>query len=195
MTSGFGQHDWIWVVAFAAILLIAYRFYRRIRRLVGRQRIQERRLWLRAGIIGVAAVAVAISLALRPNAATLLGAAGTGLVVGAVIGIVSLRLTEMGRDERGMWYVPNLYLGIGLIALLIARLVYDYAVIMPQVRHQLAQSAAPGAAPAAVAASPMSEAILFLVIGYYVLYYGGILVRARRMPAAAPPATAGSDGQ
>jgi len=63
--------------------------------------------------------------------------------------------------------------------LLIARFVYEYVVIFPQLKKQMMAATAHGAT-ATLPAQPVLHGMLFLVIGYYVLYYLGLLVRARR---------------
>ncbi len=193
MTSGFGHNDWVWVAALAAVLLIAYRFYRRVRRLIGRQRFAERRLWMRTVLLSALTIFAIVSLGLSRQAAISFESATAGFVVGAVIGVVALRFMQMGRDDEGLWYIPNLYLGIGLIGLLIARFVYKYVVIIPQLKRELAQTSAHGATSVTVPESPVFLAILFLVLGYYLVYYGGILLRGRRMLAGAALAAGDSD--
>lgn len=193
MTSGFGNNDWVWVAAFAAVLLIAYRLYRRVRRLIGRQRFAERRLWIRTALVSALIVFVTVSLVLSGNVAVSLESAAAGFAVGVAIGVVALRFLQMGHDEDGLWYIPNLYLGIGLIGLLIARLVYKYIVIVPELKRELAQTAGHGATQVTMPESPLFHAILFLVLGYYLVHYGGILLRGRRMLAGAPLTVADRD--
>jgi len=182
--TGFGHHGWIWALALVALL--AFALYRRGRRLIGRQRYSEKRMRVRVLFIAVITVLAVIPLAGHGQAAVELGSAAAGFAVGIAIAAAALRFTQMGRDERGLWYVPNLYLGMGLVALLIARYVYEYFEVLPKMRAQ-AEAAANGAAPQ-IAAQPMLHGVLFLVLGYYVVYYGGVMLRARRLPDAAPAA-------
>ncbi len=173
-----GHYSWIAIVAIVAV--VAFILYRRGRRLIGHQRFHQRRITVRAVILAAAAVLFLVQYAHRTDPMLEYASAAGGALVGFVIGFVALRFTQMGRDENGVWYVPNLYLGIGLVALLIARFVYEYVVIFPQIKKQMAAaSAAHGVVPV-LPAQPMLHGILFLVIGYYVFYYLGLLVRARR---------------
>lgn len=188
MTSGFGHYGWaiiVFLVAFFAFLL-----YRRGKRLIGHQRFQERRMIIRTVIFGVLILFLLASYARRPDPLLGYGSAAAGFVLGIVIGLLALRFTQMGRDEDGVWYVPNTYLGIGLIALLVGRFVYEYVVVFPQIRKQAQMAAAQasahpnapvGAHMSAVASQPILHAVLFIVLGYYLVYYLGILLRARGM--------------
>lgn len=181
--TNMGHYGWVWLVALAAVLVLALVW--RGRRLVGHQRFSAKRIGIRTGIIAVLAALVLVQLARLPDAAFEYAGAAAGLAIGAAIAAVALRLTRMGSDDAGLWYVPNLYLGIGLIALLVARFAYEYLYLFPQMRREAA-AAAQGATPE-LAGQPIFHGILFLVLGYYLVYYAGILLRARRMISA--PAT------
>lgn len=192
MSTSFGHGGWIWLLALAVLLGIA--LYWRGRRMIGRQRYQENRILLRVGLIAALTIIAVIPLFRQPHVAEAVGAASAGFVVGIVIAVAALRFTLMGRNEAGVWYVPNLYLGIGLIALLVARFAYEYVVLLPQVRRQMA-AAAQGVTPHAVTVGPMLHGVLFLVLGYYFCYYAGVILRARRLPEAAAPSAAEGTGQ
>lgn len=181
MTPAVGHYSWAAIVAVVALL--AFVLYRRGKRLIGHQRFHERRLTIRVIIFAAVGVLLLVTYAHRIDPVLEYGSAAGGFAVGLIVALIALRFTQMGRDEDGVWYVPNLYLGIGLIALLLARFVYEYFVMFPQIRKQVEEASAQGAAAAhsvAFTPQPILHGILFLVLGYYVAYYLGILVRARR---------------
>jgi O-antigen/teichoic acid export membrane protein len=176
-----GHYSWIIIVAVVA--LVAFVMYRRGRRLIGHQRFHERRIVTRAIVLVALSVYLAVMYARRGDPMLAYASAACGFAVGLVIALISLRFTRMGVDERGVWYVPNLFLGIGLIAVLVGRFVYEYFVLFPQIKKQMAAAGAQGASAAhavALGPQPVLHGILFLVLGYYVIYYAGVLVRARR---------------
>lgn len=191
MTSGFGHYGWIGIVIVVAV--VALLLYRRGRRLIGHQRFNQKRMIVRAVIFAAVSVFLLVSYSRRADPAVEYLSVAVGFVAGLALALVALRFTQMGRDERGVWYVPNLYLGLGLIALLVARFVYEYIAILPQARKQM--EAAEQAAQQAHASNlhtitfaphPVFHGVLFLVLGYYVVYYLGLLVRARREGHLAP---------
>ncbi len=180
MTFGFGHYGWAIIVVI--VMLLAFVLYRRGKRLIGHQRFNEWRTLVRTVIMGVLILFVLASYLHLPDPVLQYGSAAAGFVLGVVVALLALRYTQMGRDEKGVWYIPNLYLGIGLIALLVARFVYEYMVIFPQVRHQVRMAVEQqGTVPMAITSQPILHAVLFLVLGYYLLYYAGIILRSRHM--------------
>lgn len=177
MTSLAGHYSWLAIVVVVALLALI--LYRRGRRLIGHQRFHERRIIFRVVLLGALSVFLLVSYGQRADPMVEYAGSAGGFLVGLVIALVALRFTQMGRDAEGVWYVPNLYLGIGLIALLIARYVYEYVVVFPQIRKDMTAAAARGTA-LALPSQPVLHGILFLVLGYYVIYYLSLLVRARR---------------
>jgi hypothetical protein len=171
-----------WIVIVAIVALLAFVFYRRGRRLIGHQRFNQRRITLRAGLLGALLIYLVVIYTLRGNPALVAIAAAGGFVAGLIVAWVSLRCTKMGVDEHGVWYVPNLFLGIGLIAVLVGRFVYEYVVIYPRIEKQMVAAAHGGEAGQVVqlGSQPILHGILFLVLGYYIIYYAGLLLRERR---------------
>ena len=177
MTPAPGHYGWIAVVV--AVALLALLLYRRGRRLIGHQRLHKRRVVIRAVVLVAVSVLLLVSYTRRSDPIVEYVGSGGGFVAGLLLALAALRFTQMGRDEKGVWYVPNLYLGLGLIALLVARYVYEYVVLFPRIKQQMTEAAAHGTTMT-LPSQPMLHGILFLVLGYYVIYYLGLLVRAHR---------------
>lgn len=178
----FGSGHYSWIIGAGVIALVAFLLYRRGRRLIGHQRLMEGRLKRRVVLFIVAIVLLLVTYAHQPHAEIAYAAAAVGFFAGLAVALIALRFTQMGRDERGIWYVPNLYLGIGLVALLVGRFLYEYFVLFPEVKKQVAAAAAQGAsgAPVMIPPEPILHGVFFLVLGYYAVYNLGILVRAHR---------------
>jgi hypothetical protein len=157
--------------------LYAWVFYRRIRRNFGRQPYQPARMTLRIGILSVVA---ALLLFASASHSTLLAAGLGGLVLGAVLGVVGLRLTRFESGPDGFFYTPHTYIGVGLSALFIGRIVYRFVVVG---QFGASASMAPGQAGAnpwaAYTMNPLTLTIFTLIVGYYVTYFAGVMLRAR----------------
>jgi hypothetical protein len=152
--------------------LVVWAIVRRVRRTFGRQRVQSARMGSRIGILTLAAVAVFVTSAMR--SATLLEALAGGLVCGAALGYLGLRHTRFEVTNEGRFYTPHTYIGLAVMLLFLGRLAYRFLYLATD----------PGAA-AAYQRSPLTLGTFGLLVGYYLLYYAGILLRTR---ASAPPA-------
>lgn len=157
--------------------LVAWGIYRRMRRSFGRQRVRERRMWIRIGILTAAAAAFAIITAhdVRVLAALVAGIAG-----GAALGYVGLRYTKFEVQSDGRFYTPHTYIGVAVSALFVGRLLYRFLTVYDGTlpNHGFAGS---------YQGNPFTLAVFGALVGYYVLYYLGVLQRTRL--ASALPAS------
>src|SRR4051812_11893711 len=101
------------------VSLVVWRVYRRVRRSVGRQPLQPKRLMLRIGIFSI--VTVLIAFAGLGNVKVLLGLAA-GMFLGVPLAFLGLHLTRFETTPEGKFYIPNTHIGIGLSLLLVGRL-------------------------------------------------------------------------
>jgi hypothetical protein len=170
-------HDPYAIAVIAALVLFA--LWRRFRRLFGRQPLVAGRLKGRIALLSL----VALMLALRVSHAPDLAAAGlSGFVGGIALAWLGIRLTRIEATREGLAYTPNPYIGAVLAAILFGRLAYRFVVLYPAM--QAAQS--DGAAPLqAFQRSPLTTALIGIVIGYYLAYCAFLLMRAST-PGPAP---------
>ena len=104
-----------------------------------------------------------------------LAAAGGGIGVGVVLGIVGLRLTTFETTEGQRYYVPNGWIGIAVSALFLGRL----AARLFTMPERMAAARAGGPAVDAMQRSPLTLALFCLLAGYYASYYAGVLWRSK----------------
>jgi hypothetical protein len=152
--------------------LMLFALYRRFRRNFGRQSIQRKRMTFRIGMFCIVLVLFLMSAVHQMN---LLIGAGIGLVLGGALAVLGLRLTKFELAADGQeFYTPNSYIGIVLTAVLVGRLVYRFVVLQPVMAapHPVPMNADPFAQ---LAQSPLTLGIFTLLIGYYLVYYIGIL--------------------
>ncbi|MGH8089851.1 MAG: DUF1453 domain-containing protein [Rudaea sp.] len=156
---------------------VAWAIYRRVRRNIGRQRVQPMRMRSRIVLLGVvgALVLAASTHNLQSVEGMLAGIAG-----GVALAWLGLRHTKFEVTEQGSFYTPHTYIGLFVSALLLGRIAYRFMIVYPtmQAAHQV------NANPfAAYQKSPLTLAIFGIVIGYYIAYYAGVLMRSAK-PAA-----------
>src|ERR1700740_553575 len=109
-----------WVTALV-ILLIAWRLYVRVKRLVGRQKSKVWRHWIAAILFPLLIVVIALPAMRHAEAIATLGAA---VVIGIALGVLGLKTTRFETTPLGYYYTPNTHLGIALSLLIVARIAY-----------------------------------------------------------------------
>lgn len=165
------------IVPIVVAPLIVWRLYARTRRSFGRQPIRPRRMWTRVGFLAAVAVLVAAQGFIDPRLAAGLG---LGLAGGIALGLLAFKLTRFEIDGQNDCYFPNPWVGMALTALFLGRLLYRFMVLYPE----MTGGAAGGYAT--YQRSPLTMAILGLLIGYYIEYYAGLLLHHRRVRTTVP---------
>ena len=152
------------IIVVALIPLIAWRLYRRVRGMIGRQKSRMRRHWTAAVLFPVVAVMVALGAFVHPAA---LAGLAAGIVVGIALAIWGLRLTRFEHTADGYFYTPNAHIGIALSVLFLARIAWRL--------FEMQQLASGGGAPQNFVASPLTLVIFGMLVGYYTAYAVGLL--------------------
>lgn len=146
-------------------LLIAWRLYARIRRMVGRQKFSVRRPRLAVIFLPLLMVFLAVMSFAYPQS---LAALTAGAALGAGLGWYGLKLTTFENTSTGLYYTPNAHLGVALSVLLIVRIGY-------RLLHGMVLTAQDHPLPANFARSPLTLAIFGTLAAYYVFYAAGLL--------------------
>jgi hypothetical protein len=177
------------VIPYLIAALIVWRLYRRMRRSFGRQRVRDGFLWFRIGFLALlAALAATFSIT---HEIDMLGPLLAGIACGAALGYFGLRYTKFEVTAEGRFYTPHTYIGLVVTALFVGRVLYRFLEIYNGVIP--ATTAGEGLA-ASFQHSPFTLAMFGALVGYYVLYYGGILQRTRS-PATLTAKAGATPGQ
>ncbi|MGH3266886.1 MAG: hypothetical protein ACRDNS_33460, partial [Trebonia sp.] len=125
-----------------------------------------------------------------------------GVACGAVLGYVALRYTRFEATAQGRFYTPHTYIGLIVTALFLGRLLYRFTMMYSGAHGFTAGPGlgGPGAypnpyayqSPYAYQRSPLTLAIFGVLVGYYVLYYLGVLGKTRSLAISGP--ASGADG-
>jgi hypothetical protein len=116
--------------------------------------------------------------ALRSNAAAL--AMSAGLVLGVAIGLWGAKHTRFEWHEGALHYVPHTYAGLVVSALFLGRLLYRFLILSQGDLQGSAEAGgrSPGSSVDAFGTlyhNPLTLGVFFVLIGYYVCYYGYVL--------------------
>jgi hypothetical protein len=162
-------------VPFIVAPLMAFAIYRRVRGSFGRQPIRTKRMSFRVGIFALIACLTLTSGLQDIRLAE--GALG-GLIVGAGLAMIGLRLTRFESNTEGAdFYIPNPWIGAALTALLLGRMAWRFLVLAPMFSDGAAGVPAHTPPPGN---SPLTMLVVGLTIGYYMAYYAGVLFHHRR---------------
>ncbi len=164
--------------------ILAWIVWRRVSRQFGRQPIRRKRMIFRIVVFSIIGGLLALSgfrhIALAEG---LLG----GALLGGALGLLGLRLTRFEVDPvKGDCYVPNPWIGALLAVLLLGRLAWRLLAVWPQMQHAPA-AAQPGVypmQPMGYASSPLTMLVIGLLVGYYIVYFSGLLIHHRRFQQA-----------
>lgn len=159
------------------IPVIVFAVWRRVRGQFGLQPIRRTRMMVRIVIFAVIAGLIAV---FALHKLTLLAGLGGGIVAGAALGLLGLRLSRFELDPvKGDCYVPNPYIGALVTALLLVRLVWRFAMLSPQMQDPT--GATPPVHGPDIGQSPLTLAVFGVFAGYYICYYAGLLIHHQRI--------------
>jgi hypothetical protein len=173
------------------IAVIGFAIFRRVRRTIGRQPYQPRRMQARMIVLGIVG-AIALMFSLRNIEVG--GAMVAGLVGGVALGLFGLRHTKFETTPKGQFYTPHTYIGLFVTLLFLGRLAYRFLIVMPTMQAAAQMNESPYAS---FQKSPLTMAIFGIVVGYYIAYYGAVIREMRKesrlpappvQPEAPPPA-------
>jgi len=155
--------------------------WRRVSRQFGRQPIRRGRMIFRVAVF--AFIGGLLALSGFHHVALAEGLFG-GVLIGAALGLFGLHLTRFEVDPRkGDCYVPNPWIGGLLTVLLLGRLAWRFMVLWPQMQQASAGAAYAGSSMG-YAASPLTMLVIGLLVGYYIVYFSGLLIHHRRFQLA-----------
>lgn len=162
--------------------LLAWRVYSRFRRMIGRQRLSRVRPWITLTIFP--ALVALLAYAAQSHVERLGWLVG-GLMIGALLAVYGLRLTRFEPTPQGLFYTPNVHLGIVLSLLFVGRIVYRLLEV-----YAIDTTAPPSTAD--FVRSPVTLALFGLLSGYYMAYAAGLVrwrnrvLRAKRERESLP---------
>ena len=148
------------IIALAPLLM--YRIYKRVQRLIVRQKSRMWRHWCSVTLFPLVGALLTILVAGQPLA---LGALAAGTAVGALAGMLALRRTVFEHIGGEYFYTPYAPVGMMISMLFIARVLYRiYEIVTLGVEHM------PN-----LGHSPLTLSILGVMAGYYFTYGAGLL--------------------
>jgi hypothetical protein len=169
------------IAPFLFAALVVFAVYRRLRRTFGRQPLRPGRMTLRIVILAIIAASF-LPLALR--SVQFMSAELVGAALGIALGLWGAQRTRFQMYSERLHYLPHTYTGIAVSLLFLGRLVFRFVQLYsgaPALRGAYDANPAQGFAPATMMRSPLTVALFFVLVGYYVCYYGLVLWKSKHL--------------
>jgi hypothetical protein len=164
-------------------ILLVFLVYRRFRRNFGQQPLRPVRMRVRAVLLLViGSLLLPESLRSTTFIAALLG----GLSAGIALAVWGAARTRFLRVADRLYYIPHTYTGIAVSLLFLGRLVYRLIQAYGDAHAGRVAALDPASQPfgaAGMLRSPLTLGLFYLLVGYYVCYYGIVLRKAKRVAA------------
>ncbi|WDS35550.1 hypothetical protein [Pseudoxanthomonas sp.] len=157
---------------YLSMVAFAFIYYRRIRRSFGRQQWKSTRAIVRLSILGLVTAMLVLAACFLPHVA--LGIA-LGALLGAGLGLLSLRHTHTEWADGSGWYTPNPWIGGALSVVLLGRLIWRWS-----------QGAFSTGGTSGQNASPLTMGIAAALVVYSLVHVGGLWLRMRALRPALP---------
>jgi hypothetical protein len=165
------------IIFLVLIPLLAWRMYRRFKRMVGRQRFSSVRPWITLVVFPLIVVLLGATTRSQPMGLWVLAA---GVIAGTLLGVYGIRNTLFESTGQGLFYTPNAHLGLALSLLLVARIAFRLVQVFTADPQMLQNGTYD------FGRSPLTLAVFGLLAGYYVAYAIGLVRWSAREAAAKP---------
>lgn len=160
------------------LLLVAFGIYRRVRRNVGWQLLNERRLKVRSIIFLVIGL---IFLAEGAFHLVSLISDIIGIGLGAALAYYGAGLTRYEQRKGNWFFMPNTWIGIGVIVLFLGRLAYRLYIVFTM---EKTIAASHGTTPPNMStfSNSWTSGLLLIMFAYYVFYYTIVIRKHKDFP-------------
>ncbi|MDB4865980.1 MAG: hypothetical protein JWR03_313 [Cohnella sp.] len=150
------------------VVLILFIVYRRIRRTVGSQPFQPRKLKMRVGIFIAVGLLLLATGFLHP---ILWAADAAGLIVGSALAWFAIRHNQFEWRESNLYYRTHTAIQAIVVALFVGRIAYRFLFV----GQQMSNAADNQAQMQSYTRDPWTAAVFFVLIAFYIGYYSYIL--------------------
>ncbi|SDO90406.1 hypothetical protein SAMN04487897_12658 [Paenibacillus sp. yr247] len=177
----------IWLHYAIPFLFIGFFIYRRTKRTIGFQKLSRGRLKFRLTLFSILGLIIFLLGFVHPI--HFIGYI-IGLAAGIGLGLTAIRHTRFEHRADGWYYRTHLWIEIAVLVLFLSRIVYRLAFIT--------LSADPAnmnpADPTQFTKDPVTAGVFFIIVSYYILFFGYLLREEAKLDTAALTADNTSEG-
>jgi hypothetical protein len=174
--------DFSQIVPLSIALLAVFLIYRRFRRSFGQQLLRPVRMHARIVLLLVVG---GLLMPIAFSSVQFLGALLAGVAAGVALAAWGAARTRFVRVADQLYYVPHTYTGIAVSFLFLGRLAYRLVQAYggTHANPALAAAASHSRFGGDMVRSPLTLGLFFVLMGYYVCYYGAVLWKSKRVNA------------
>ncbi|MCD7033998.1 DUF1453 family protein [Metabacillus sp. GX 13764] len=155
------------------VLIIGFILYRRISRSIGFQPYKKRRLIFRMCLFGLIGVMVLLASLAHPFS-LLLDAAG--VIAGLVLAKLAIDHTKFEERTGGLFFRTHIWIESIVLFLFLSRIVTRLVMI-----YTIEKSSQSPEQLQSQFSSPLTAGVFFLLVTFYLIYYGNVLRKGTRM--------------
>jgi hypothetical protein len=157
-----------WTQYLLAALFIGFIVYRRTKRSIGFQKFSRRRLLFRTILFGFLGIVILGFGFVHPIHFV---ADALGLIGGIALGLIAIKHTQFEKRENAWYYRTRLWVEVTVLLLFLGRIAYRMLYIFSSGQVDTVRAAD----PSQFIKDPVTSGIFFIIVTYYVLYFGYIL--------------------
>jgi hypothetical protein len=146
-------------------VLVIWRVYIRVRRIVGRQKFSAMRSWVSVCFFPILIAILLVGTFTRPLLSLSVIA---GVAIGIALSMYGLRHTKFEHSSDGHFYTPGAHIGIALALLFIGRVAYKLI-------HKYVLTSGYTLSPTEIVNSPLTLLIICTLAGYFATFAFGLL--------------------
>lgn len=171
------------IIIIAALILFS--IYRRVRRNIGWQKLQQKNLWYRTALFFIVGLGFLIVGIFQP--VSLLSDIG-GILAGAILAYYSANMTNFEHREGSLYYRPNVWIGSIVTVLFFARLLFRFDGIYNQEKLGSLQAGTHAGLQnmGFAVGNSWTTGLMLIMFAYYVIYNSILLRKQKELLSKAP---------
>ncbi|NRD78165.1 DUF1453 family protein [Bacillus sp. BRMEA1] len=162
------------------VIIIAFMLYRRVRRNIGWQPLNQGRLMFRIVLFIIIGALFLSEGILHPVS---LISDVVGLVLGGILAFYSVNLTVFEQREGRLFYRPNIWIGSIVTALFIIRFIYRfYTMFTSGMVSGVQQGQTNGWQSMYSGSNSWTAGLMLIMFAYYAIYYMILIRKQKQLP-------------
>ncbi|MGV3466100.1 MAG: hypothetical protein ACO1OT_12505 [Heyndrickxia sp.] len=165
------------------IVLVLWSIFRRVRRNIGWQHLNQRKLFIRTVIFFIIGLLFLTGGLAHPVS---LISDLVGIILGIILAYYGATITTFEQRDSRLYYRPNIYIGSIVTFLFLGRLIYRFYVIFASGTFSKIQQGQPNDIQnfGYTVGTSWTSGLLLIMFAYYIFYYIILLKKQRQLSSS-----------